>query len=92
MPSPVDSVGLVVTAKHWPTPPVASTVFVAANVSTAPFGPSARDAATDARLDEQLQCEPAFADFDGGGLDRGNERALDLGTGRVAARVHDARE
>ena len=67
-------------------------MFVAANVSTAPFGPRATDAATDARLHDQLQCEPAFADFDGGGLDRGNERALDLGTGRVAARVHDPRQ
>ena len=25
MPSPVDSGGLVVTAKHWPAPPVATT-------------------------------------------------------------------
>ena len=34
MPSPVESVGLVVTAKHWPAPPVASTTSVARTNST----------------------------------------------------------
>ena len=43
-------------------------------------------------LHEQLDREPAFAHADVAALDRGDERPLDLGAGRVAARVHDPRE
>ena len=44
-------------------------------------------------LDEQLDREPAFAHLDRvADVDGLDERALDLGAGRVAARVHDARE
>ena len=41
-------------------------------------------------FDEQLDREPALANLDRAALDRGDERALDLGAGRVAAGVHDA--
>ncbi len=92
MPSPVDSVGLVVTAKHWPTPPVASTRVVARTTRPSRRAAARATPAAVPALDEQLDREPAFADFDRRGLDRGHERALDLGAGRVAARVHDPRE
>ena len=50
------------------------------------------DADGTAALDEHLVREPSLADLGRGGLDRGDERALDLGTGRVAAGVDDARD
>ena len=42
MPSPVDSSGFVVTAKHWPAPPVAITVCARADVCSVPVGVDAR--------------------------------------------------
>ena len=57
-----------------------------------PVGSEREDAARTPAFDDQLDREPAFAHLDRRGLDRGHERALDLGAGRVAARVHDARE
>ncbi len=41
-------------------------------------------------LDEEVEREPALADFRRRSLDRRDERALDLGAGGVAAGVHDA--
>ena len=41
MPSPVASAGLVVTAKTWPAPPVASRVWRARIVTNGPSGVSA---------------------------------------------------
>ena len=55
-------------------------------------GPERDHAGATIVLDEQLDREPALANLDRAALDRGDERTLDLGAGRVAARVHDAGE
>ena len=51
-------------------------------------GPQRQHAGAPVALDEQLDGEPAFAYLDVGVAHRGHERPLDLGAGRVAARVH----
>ena len=92
MPSPVESDGLVVTAKHWPAPPVAITVCRASTVCRLPVGSRAIDAGGAAVVHEEIDGEPAFVHLGTRLLDRGDQRALDLGAGRVAAGVHDARD
>ena len=57
-----------------------------------PVGTQRSDPARVPALDDQFDREPAFADLDRRGLDRGHQRAFDLGARRVAAGVHDARE
>ena len=83
--------GFVVTAKHWPAPPVASSDVAGADNSwRAPSASSGDDAGAPAALDEQVGGEPALVDVGAGPCDRtADQRPLDLGAGRVAARVHD---
>ena len=52
---------MVVTAKHWPTPPVASTTSTARTNSTSPSGRSASTPVQRPSFDEQLDREPALA-------------------------------
>ena len=62
-PSPVDSGGLVVTAKNWPAPPVA--ISRGRPGPRGPFGAAGRQrqhAGATAALDEQVEREPAFVD------------------------------
>ena len=62
MPSPVASIGLVVTAKSWPAPPVASSVCRARTSTVAPPGPATRDPDAPAALDDQVEREGALVD------------------------------
>ena len=96
IPSPVATAGLVVWENTWPSPPLASTT---ARHSTWPD-------AVDLALAEHVQGHPRHAAVGGGHqvdrqrvldhldlggpLDRGDQRPLDLGAGRVAAGVGDA--
>src|SRR6185295_14942458 len=49
-------------------------------------------AAAAASLDYEVECEPTLEDCDGTSPNGFDERALDLGAGRRAARVHDPRQ
>ena len=49
-------------------------------------------AAAAASLDDEVECEPTLEDRDGTSPNGFDERALDLGSGRRAARVHDPRQ
>ena len=95
-PSPVDTTGLVVAAKTWPIPPVASTTARARTAPTPSSAPSpstcrvtpqARPAPASAQQVEHQrvldQPDPRVA------VDRLVQGPLDLGAGRVAAGVHD---
>ena len=93
-PSPVDTDGLVVTAKIWPSPPVASTTARAVTAptpsglpspSTCRVTPQARPLVVAEQIEHQSvlhQANPRVA------ADRRVQRPLHLGAGGVAARVH----
>ena len=89
MPSPVETGGLVVTAKHWPAPPVARTVWRARTWRGAPGGVERAHADGAAALHEQVGHQPPLADLDVEVEGGRGERALDLGAGGVAAGVDD---
>ena len=82
----------MVTANSWPAPPVATIVSRARISIGAPAASSARTPTQRPRLDDQVDREPALAHLDEiERADRRDQRALDLGAGRVAAGVHDPR-
>ena len=97
IPSPVETAGLVVWAKTWPSPPLASTTARQRTAPTPSRWPSpitCRVTPGDARravgVEQQVDGERVLDDLDlGRPLDRGDQRALDLGAGRVAAGVRD---
>ncbi len=91
MPSPVDTAGFVVTAKHWPAPPVASTVWRARITCSTPSGSRARTPAAWPSSTRSARGEPAFVHGGGGIADRVDEGSLDLGAGGVPAGVDDPR-
>ena len=94
-PSPVDTAGLVVDAKIWPMPPVASTTARARiaptpssvpSPSTCRVMPQARPVGVAQQVEHQRvldQPDPRVA------VHGGVQRPLHLGAGRVAAGVHD---
>ena len=94
MPSPVDTAGLVVTAKSCPAPPVATIVCARPDLHRARRpASSARTPTHRPRLDDQVDGEAALAHLDEvERVHRGDQRPLDLRAGRVAAGVHDARQ
>ena len=55
MPSPVDSVGLVVTANSWPAPPVATSTWRARTSRRVAVGVAGDHAGAAAALDEQVE-------------------------------------
>ena len=81
----------MVTAKHCPAPPVATTVWRARDLARCARRVERAHADGAAVLDEQVGGEPAArgprSPRSSGGL---RERALDLGAGGVAAGVDDA--
>ena len=87
-PSPVASVGLVVTAKSCPAPPVASTTWSGPHLDRpAPPGGEGQHPAAPPALDQQVDGEPALEHRAGrrpGGL---HQRPLHLGPGGRAAGV-----
>ena len=93
MPSPVESVGFVVTAKHWPDAAGREHDVGGPHELDLAVGPQREHAgaAAAARRAARSRTSPR-APRSVAALDRGDERPLDLGAGRVAARVHDARE
>ena len=95
MPSPVETAGFVVCENTWPRPPLASTT---ARQWTAPT-PSRWPSPITCRVtpatppsvgEQQVDGERVLDDLDlRAPLDRGDQRALDLGAGGVAAGVRD---
>ena len=59
-PSPVDSCGLVVTAKSWPAPPVANTTWVARTSTAGPVRGQRGHPDAAPVLDQEIQGEPAL--------------------------------
>ena len=86
-PSAVASMGLVVTAKSCPAPPLASSVWVARISTGAPSGPTTRTPTQRPRSTSRSSTKAALFHPDGSvvhGLDQG---PLDLDAGRHAAGV-----
>ena len=83
--------GLVVTAKHCPAPPVASSDVAGAHARAAPSGRDARPRRrTRPCSTSEVEREPALAHLGTAiAVHRGDQRPFDLGAGGVAARVHD---
>ena len=95
MPSPVETAGLVVWENTWPRPPRGEhdgpAVDRADSVALALAHHVQGDAGDAAVLGgQQVDGERMLDDLDlGGSLDGGDQGALDLGTGGVAAGVRD---
>ena len=94
MPSPVDSVGLVVTAKQLADTTGRERSCRRARISIgAPSGPSARTPMQrPASTIRSTANQPSRTSMRSQCVDGGDERTLDLGAGRVTARVHHARD
>ena len=95
MPSPVDTAGLVVWENTWPRPPEASTTarqWTAPTPSRTPLADHVQGDPCDAAVlgEQQVDGEGVLDHLDlGRALDGGDQRPLDLRTGRVAAGVRD---
>ncbi len=81
----------MVTAKHCPAPPVATSTWRSAERPSPDRRASIPWTPFDATpLEQELRGQPALADVGARSLHRGDQRTLDLGAGGVTARVYDA--
>ena len=90
IPSPVASVGLVVTEYICPAPPHARTTWEASTRRRSPAGSSASDARAAAGVDDEVEGEPVLEDGSGTVAHSRDEGTLHLGAGGRAARVQDS--
>ena len=96
IPSPVETAGLVDWEKTWPRPPLASTTARQCTAPTPSRWPSpstcrVTPATPPSSAQQQVDGQRVLDDLDlRRPLDGGDQRALDLGAGGVAAGVRDA--